>query len=97
MLENLLFALTWKLESVSVCQTNYVGFLLNAVTRNPDKVQTRKGLDFLFKGYLYGKKPSMDSLQISVFTVYFSKITILHINFQDYQFPNCLTEICKSH
>lgn len=82
---------------MSVCQANYVGFLLNAVTRNLDKVQTRKWLDFLFKGYLYGKNPGMDSLQISVFSVSFSKSMILCINFQDYRFPNCLTEICKSH
>lgn len=57
MLENLFFALAWKLESVLDCQANYVGFLLNAVTRDPDEVQTRKWLDFLFKSYLYGKKP----------------------------------------
>lgn len=57
MLENLLFVLAWKLESVSDCQANYVGFFLNAVTRSLDKVHTMKWLDFLFKGYLYGKKP----------------------------------------
>lgn len=60
MLRNLLFALAWKLESVSDCQTNYLGFLLSVVTRNPDKVQTRKWLDFFFKSYLYGKKPQYE-------------------------------------
>jgi len=57
MLENLLLVLAWKLEPASVCQANYVGFLLNAVTRNRDKFQTRKRLDFYSRVIFVAKKP----------------------------------------
>lgn len=100
MLENLCYCCLEAGVCLSLPSELY-GFSSKCCYQEYGQIQTKKGLDFLFMGYLYVKQNktvmSVDSLQISVFAISFFKVEISCMNFQDYPFPNCLTELCKSH